>query len=52
MISDLKTCQYTADTETICEVMLANKIDCVPILDGDVIKGLITSTDLLDCRSR
>lgn len=47
MITDLKTCDYNADTEEICKTLLDNHIDCVPIVDGDEIKGLITSRDLV-----
>jgi len=47
LVSDLKTCNLESSTTDICQLMVQNKIDCVPIVDGDEVHGLVTSMDLI-----
>ncbi|HVO31516.1 MAG TPA: CBS domain-containing protein [bacterium] len=47
MTRNLVTCRKDASIGAVCDAMLANTIDCVPIVENDNLVGLITSTDLI-----
>lgn len=47
MVSSIKTCGLDANTHEICQIMLDNKIDCVPIVSQGEVHGLVTSSDLV-----
>ncbi len=47
LVSDIKTCSLESTTTEICQLMIRNKIDCVPIVNGDKVHGLVTSMDLI-----
>lgn len=48
MTSDPVVCTETTSIAEIAEVMLARKIDCVPVIEKGELAGLITSSDLIE----
>ncbi len=42
------TCPPSATVGRLAELMVQQRIDCVPIVEGDTLVGIITSTDLLE----
>lgn len=42
------TCEPRVQVSRLAEIMITKKIDSVPIVSGDELVGLVTSTDLLE----
>lgn len=48
MSKPVVTCDLSCRVSEIAAVMLEKKIDCLPVLDGGSLVGMITSSDLLE----
>jgi acetoin utilization protein AcuB len=53
MTRDVVTIRSGNDIEDAAQIMLEKKISCLPVVDeGDVMEGIVTKTDLLECMCR
>lgn len=48
MTKHVITCHSRSQIGQVAAQMLENKIDCLPVVDGGLLVGLITSSDLLE----
>lgn len=52
MSAEPTTVDEKATVSEVCKIMLKQHIDCLPVMDGEHIKGLITTYDLLTLLNR
>jgi len=48
MTKNVITCPSRSQIGQVAALMLENKIDCLPVVDGGLLVGLITSSDMLE----
>jgi acetoin utilization protein AcuB len=51
MTKHVITCHSRSQIGQVASLMLDNKIDCLPVIDGGLLVGLITSSDMLEILS-
>lgn len=47
MVTDVMTCSLDSSISTVGQTMLDHKVDCLPVIEESELKGLITSSDLI-----
>ena len=48
MTKNVITCHARSQIGQVAALMLENKIDCLPVVEGGLLVGLITSSDMLE----
>ncbi len=48
MTKNVITCHARSQISQVAALMLENKIDCLPVVEGGLLIGLITTSDLLE----
>ena len=47
MTSDAVTCQAEDSIADVAGIMRSRKIGGIPVLDGDILAGIVTETDII-----